>query len=649
MSWIERCYEIYDRNSHFIGNMDSGKMPLVPVAHTTQQVHIEVRISGNGEFRGARVLGPEEITTIIPCTEESSARTSGAVPHPLVDKLQYLAGDYKLFGGEKESCWKPYIEGLKAWCDSLYGTPEIKAVLSYLTKGVLIADLVNERILFTDEKNQLIKKWEGDKDETPSIFKSVKGKDGPFESFVKFIVDGRDISKDHKLWESFIAYSSTRGKAKGYCYASGKETELATLSPYKIRHAGDRAKLISSNDSTNFTYRGRFLHPKEAVGIGFEVNQKAHSALRWMIAKQGKIISGAAFLVWGTKGEKVPQVLGDSLDILQKWDAGIYDELIEDDEEKTSDTKEVFAKAFNKALAGYRTELTLTAQISVIVLDAAVPGRMGIRYYKELSGSRLMENLENWHHTYKWQMSYRKIKGKNKSGKDDIRITFIGAPSPEDIAKAAYGELVDDKLKQQTVERIMPCIIDGKLLPRDILRVAVNRAVHSIGLERWEANKTQQIACALIRGYYEKRYKEVFSMAVDESIKDRSYVFGRILACAEQVERYAQNLASHGAEEAGSKRPTNAERLMFAYTLHPVNTLTVLQEKLRPYIDRIKANTVSDPQRYAQMLRLISELGVQNYTNDKLGDKFLLGYASQKIQFIEDNKNSKRDESAING
>ena len=49
------------------------------------------------------------------------------------------------------------------------------------------------------------------------------------------------------------------------------------------------------------------------------------------------------------------------------------------------------------------------------------------------------------------------------------------------------------------------------------------------------------------------------------------------------------------------------------------------------------------------MLRLISELGVENYTNDKLGDKFLLGYAAQKIQFIEDKKNSKRDKSAING
>lgn len=95
MSWIDRCYEIYDINLDFIGNMEVGKTPLLPVAHTTQQVHVEVRIDGEGQFRGAKVLGPEEMTTIIPCTEESSARTSGLVPHPLVDKLQYVAGDYK--------------------------------------------------------------------------------------------------------------------------------------------------------------------------------------------------------------------------------------------------------------------------------------------------------------------------------------------------------------------------------------------------------------------------------------------------------------------------------------------------------------------------------------------------------------------------
>lgn len=645
MSWIERCYEVYENNTDFIGDMHIGKVPLVPFAHTIVLASVEVRLNHLGEFKGARILGPGEQNTITPCSETSMSRTVNIAPHFLSDKLQYVAGDYKKFGGSKGEGWDSYIEQLQHWCDSPYSSAKVQAILTYLKKGTLIQDLVKEKILFIDNKNKLIQKWEGKAEEKPTIFNDSKKQD---DISVKFLVDGCDISQDKSTWQDFIKYFKTILEEKNFCYVTGKETIVSTHSPAKIRKLGDMAKLISHNGK-NSIYWGRFKNYEDAYGVGIEVNQKAHSALRWLIAKQGRFVSGAAFLAWGTKNEKIPRVLGDSLDVLQQWDNGIFDESIEDDEEKRPNTKEVFAKVFNKVLTGYKAELTPSAQISVIILDSASKGRLSIRYYKELSGSRLMENLESWHHTYKWQMSYRKIKGKNKSGKDDIMITFIGAPSPEDIAKAAYGELVDDKLKQQTVERIMPCIIDGKLLPRDILRAVANRAVHSIGLKRWEANKTQQIACALIRGYYDKRYKEVFSMAVDESIKDRSYVFGRILACAEQVERYDQNLASHGAEDFGNKRPTNAERLMFVYTLHPVKTLTVLQEKLRPYIDRIKTNTGRDPQRYVEMLRLISELGIQNYTNDKLGDKFLLGYASQKIQFIEDNKNSKRDESAING
>ncbi len=131
-------------------------------------------------------------------------------------------------------------------------------------------------------------------------------------------------------------------------------------------------------------------------------------------------------------------------------------------------------------------------------------------------------------------------------------------------------------------------------------------------------------------------------MGVDDSINDRSYLFGRILACAEQVERYAQNLANHGNAVAKDKRSTNAERLMVPYTMHPVSTLTVLQEKLRPYVDRIKADTGADASRYMEMLKLINRLGIKEYTNQKLGDTFLLGYASQKIEF--NNESSKRQE-----
>lgn len=95
MGWLERCYETYEKNQSEVGapamRGDREAPMLLPVAHTTQKAQVEMSLSGSGEFLSARVLRPDEATTVIPCTEESSARTSGLVPHPLADKLQYCA------------------------------------------------------------------------------------------------------------------------------------------------------------------------------------------------------------------------------------------------------------------------------------------------------------------------------------------------------------------------------------------------------------------------------------------------------------------------------------------------------------------------------------------------------------------------------
>ena len=100
MGWIERCCQTYEKNLDQVGKPSASirfgwDAPiLLPVAHTTQKVNVEISLTANGDFCMARVLQPDEMTTVIPCTEKSCARTSGAVPHPLVDKLQYIAGDY---------------------------------------------------------------------------------------------------------------------------------------------------------------------------------------------------------------------------------------------------------------------------------------------------------------------------------------------------------------------------------------------------------------------------------------------------------------------------------------------------------------------------------------------------------------------------
>lgn len=47
------------------------------------------------------------------------------------------------------------------------------------------------------------------------------------------------------------------------------------------------AKLISANDNSNFTYRGRFSDDAQAATVGYIASQKAHNALRWLAAEQG--------------------------------------------------------------------------------------------------------------------------------------------------------------------------------------------------------------------------------------------------------------------------------------------------------------------------------------------------------------------------
>ena len=640
MGWLDRCYQTYEKNVAQVGKPSASirfgwdAPTLLPVAHTTQKVNVEVSLSGSGEFLSARILRSDEMTTVIPCTEESSARTSGPVPHLLVDKLQYIAGDYIAWGGAKKPMWTEYLVQLQAWCDSPFGLEPVRAVLTYLKKGRLIQDLVSYRILFADESGHLLKKWTGSKEETPAVFQSIPNGD-QFEAFVRFQVDGNALSSDPVVWNSYTQYYLSTLEHTGICYIQGKEMPVSLLSPYKIRNAGDRAKLISSNDSSNFTYRGRFNTAEEALSIGYETTQKAHSALRWLVGRQGVQNGDQTILVWGTENEPIPPVTGDAYDLV----LCSHSDLEDDDDafgtsyaavENLAQTREAFAAEFNKAVQGYRHTLSEHSQVSVMVLDSATPGRLSIRYYRELQGSRLMDNLTDWHKTFGWELRYRKLQTQENGKKKTISIVFAGAPAPVDVAAAAYGAKADEKLKQQTIERLLPCITEGRPFPKDIMLAAVHRASNGIALEPWEASKNRSIACALVRGYHHRNLKEEYTMALDETCNDRSYLFGRILACAEQLEQYAVY------NTAGDKtyRPTNALRYEVAFTQHPAKTLALLRKQLEPYLERlikVKKSTYAND----LMLQLIARIPAEQFNAQPLTELYLLGYACQRAEFFK--------------
>jgi CRISPR-associated protein Csd1 len=614
MSWLQKLSETYDRCA---GKQPDGVEPMMPVSHTTQQAHIEIVLDAAGGFKRASVLDKSASTTMIPCTEESGGRAgSKPVNHPLCDKLQYIAGDYADFGGEVTSGFasnpdephKKYLESLRAWANSQFPHPKLNAIQRYVQSGHVVADLVASKVLQTDRAGKLLKEWVGSKDQAPPIFKAIPATQTQEDSFVRWRVEetGNPVSstwQDPALIAAWVAYyQSTQGK-HGYCMVNGKEAILAVQHPAKLRHGGDKAKLISSNDTSGYTFRGRFLEADEAASVGFLVTQKAHNALRWLIARQGSRNGDQVVVTWSVVGKAVPDPFLNTLELFGL--AGTDDAQL-----VSSDAGQSFAMRLNKAIAGYRAKLDPADDIVVMGIDSATPGRMAITFYREIRGSDFLNNVEAWHALCSWPQNF---------GKD---AKFIGAPAPRDIAEAAFGRRLDDKLRKATVERLLPCIIDRQSIPRDLVESCSRRANNRVGLEPWEWEKCVGIACALFKGYHTN---ESYSMSLETTRTTRDYLFGRLLAVAEHIEGRALYVA-------GEKRDTTAARLMQRFSDRPYSTWKTIELSLVPYKTRLRAQRAGFLYEMEKLLDdVVASFTGDTFTKDtQLTGEFLLGYHCQR-------------------
>lgn len=614
MSWMQKLYETYERSA---GLEFDGAEHLMPVSHTTQQAHIEIVIDGLGNFRRASVLQKTEATTLIPCTEESGGRAgSKPVCHPLCDKLQYIAGDFLQFGGEVTSGYaaKPeephlaYKKRLYDWNGSIFPHPKLKAISAYVERGGVIQDLVASGLLPADAKNKLLKQWNGEKDQAPPIFKVMANTQEPQDAFVRWRVEelGVVVSstwQDPELIDSWISYYNSIQTYRGYCMVSGQDSTLAIQHPAKLRHAGDKAKLISANDSSGYTYRGKFIEPEQAVGVGFDITQKAHNALRWLIQRQGYRNGDQIIVSWAIAGTPIPDPFSSSLDLFGFADASEV-------EIGHAETAQAFALQLAKVLAGYRARLKPSDDILVMAVDSATPGRMAITFYRELKGSEFLERVESWHKSCAWPQNF---------GKDN---KFIGAPAPKDIAEAAFGRRLDEKLSKATVERLLPCIVDGQIIPRDLLESTKRRACNRVGLDNWEWEKCLGIACALHKVFYKERS---YQMSLETDRTTRDYLYGRLLAIAECVEGRALYIADE-------KRTTTAARLMQRFSDRPFSTWKTIELALVPYQARLRAQRTGFLVTMDKLLdEVICAFKANDYTSDApLSGEFLLGYHCQR-------------------
>lgn len=628
MSWLLHLYETYEANLKYVGKIekkrDDREYTLLPVSHTTQNAHIEVIIDEDGDFLDAKVLDRE--STLIPCTEESASRAGSKIaPYPLHDKLSYVAGDFVKYGGKIKNAdevpYDQYIQNLEEWANSPYATDKVKCIYTYLRKGRLIEDLVSKSILVLDENQQLIEKWDKKYEslypEKPPIFSSGAAESS--SAFVRFNVfmpgSLEDVWKDKEMHDSFIAFYNQKLSEADVCYVKGAILPSTERHANKIRHAADKAKLISANDTSGYTFRGRFRTSKEAASISYEVSQKAHNALKWLIHRQGKSIDDRVFLVWTNDNSNVPHPNDDVVDFMRHNNR---------EAESEADTGQLYAAEVKKAIDGYRNDLSYQAEVNILVLDSATTGRMAVLYYRHLNKELYLDRLQQWHESCAWEHRYRKNK--------ESFISFFGAPATIDIAFAAYGSRASEKVVKGLMERMLPCIIDMRSLPVDIVRSAYHRASNPVSMERWEWDKTLSIACALIRKMLLEK-KEVWNVALNTETRDRSYLFGRLLAVADVLER--------GALGKDETRATNAIRYMNSFAKNPGRTWKTIQASLQPY--QAKLGT-----KATYLSKLIDEIGDQfefdDFNNTPLTEKYLLGFYSQRRELYKKKEEDKSNE-----
>lgn len=627
MAWLKTLAETYDVYADLAGVVKNEQAVLLPISHSTFNAQIELTIDQDGNFQRAKKLEKgKDAVTIIPVTEDSAARSSGIAPHPLCDKLCYIGGDYTLYTGEgKEEYFEAYIKQLQDWNESEHTHPMVRAVYIYLNKKSLIHDLIEDKVLELDDDGKL------------TDHGKIQGL-GQTGANVRFRVVGvsmpQEVWKNQGLYKKYSEYYGQKLSEKKLCYATGKIEPCSDKHPSKIRNSGDKAKLISGNDESGFTYRGRFTSKEQAAAVGYDASQKAHNALRWLLQKQGYMRDGAAIVCWmANRDIQLPNVMTDSVNAYCDIDGFDFDFDNMDENEipymERGDTGKNFAKQFNDAVNGYAGKIKVDDKAAVIALDAATTGRLSVVYYDEMGGRQYVDAIQNWQQHCKW---YRSIKV-GRAEEDRKRVICECAPSPRDMALAAFGTQraewleADGKLIRGTVKRLLPCITrKGVEIPQDIIKAAAQRASMPQTMSDFVwYNDVLCVACAMIRFKYEKGDKTMDNF-LDDNVNDRNVLFGRLLAVYDYMEQRAM-LEFDENGKVKERRTTNAKRYWNAYSSRPASTFKTIKQNLIAYEKKLNDYQLMKFEEWTG--EIMKYLAGNGFDNTSLTEMYLPGYYQQ--------------------
>jgi CRISPR-associated protein Csd1 len=607
MGLLQKACETYDTHQDLVGKYIAEHQPLAPISHIVVNADIEITVNQDGLFQSARAIDKSKSATIIPVTMKSEGRVSNTIaPHPLCDQLKYIAP-------YDQNRYSKYLEQLSEWIESEYNHPKLMPILRYVKSGSILQDLSWCKLVkLTDS--------------------GVPKDDKQAKKLVRWCVVGlddwgeEDCWKDQTLFSAYISYykSKTLDWKQDFCLITGKYSIFPEIHPRGLFSNPFGAKLISSNDKDGYTFRGRFTDAQQAATVSYEASQKAHNAIRWLIADQGvrPIFGEPVFICWNPQGKPVPPTTSP----LRRRNVP----------QTVQVTPSDYRKELALALASYQYELPEGKDDVVIAsFDAATTGRLSLTYYNELRGSDFLQRLYDWDDTCRWYSRYG-----------------IQSPALFDIVKFAFGTLqkskgkvefkIDKKVVGMQMRRLVSCRVDKMHMPEDIEQALVQKASRLYLYEDEEKSgylrsNLLSTTCAVIWKYRYDNYMEEWSMSLEPKSQDRNYQFGRLLAVLEVAERKAY--------KDDEKREPNAIRMQAAFSQSPLHSSRVIWEQVKVayFPDLDLGSRIYYDRLMSEIVEQLSQHSVEEL-NQPLGDTYLLGYYLQRNELYKSKKEKEMED-----
>ncbi len=601
----------------------------------------------------------KDVYTIFPVTEDSLNRTSNPFAHPLCDDMQYLS---KCLDERKYS---HFCEQNEQWVSGVlheladFDTEEARDAMSFVKQ---IRELILNNDILAVVKKFISKRYKVLKEDETTMEVEVKPESEASKAETKkydlsklFITFGKQFSyvqkRDlnittnkllHKAHVSHIQkIQATQPDKFDLCDISGKKVYCSN------RHRGllGKGKIVSVSNNME-TYRGRFRDGSEVVRLGAGTSEKIHLMLKFFLEHQDNsqgLYQNTTAVIWFAEDLLNERQFSLSNPTMDPWDNP------EDGYEITTLADER-AREWKKILRGEKPlpDDRKDDFFYFLMINKISNGRIAIQGARTIPIVIFLKNIQRWQQTCSWEIR------NSKTGKREVRT-----PRPWDIIRFVYGiegdngwvDCLNNELKSAAFKRILPSIIDGVPLPRDMARQIFSNYKNRIGFRKnWRY--LQYMSCALLNKVRQDGGKERRIPMLEKEKQTRDYLYGRLLAIYEKVEMDAMTSPDKKDDaESNALRITNVEKVWSAFFQAPERMLETLHMKVSPYLHKLKANQAG---KYRYYNNLIGEIqteirDAETYIvnkNKALNEDAVFGYYAQNKDLYTPRAEKKENENA---